>query len=168
VTAAFHDIPFPIAGRSAVVGIIAAGGLLAVYLGLITFAQGLDHAITQLRADLGYVVLIATGFGVQLALFAELRTLGRRHRSAAAVTAVGTGTSAAAMLACCAHHLADLLPLLGLSAAAVFLESYRTPLFFIGIGTNALGILVVARQLRRARRACAVIGDARAGEAAAA
>ena len=61
------------------------------------------------------------------------------------------------MLACCAHHLVDLLPLVGVSAAAVFLNAYRTPLFLVGIGMNMLGIAVIGRQLRKARRACAMI-----------
>lgn len=69
----------------------------------------------QLATDAVFVGLIATGFGSQIALFVELRTVDHRHRAAAAVTAAGTGTSAAAMLACCAHHLVDLLPLVGLS-----------------------------------------------------
>ena len=101
--------------------------------------------------------LITAGFGTQIALFAELRVLDRRHRAATAVTAAGTGTSAAAMLACCAHHLVELLPLVGLSAAAVFLDAYKTPLLFVGIGMNIIGIVVIARQLQRARRACAVV-----------
>ena len=43
------------------------------------------------------------------------------------------------MLACCAHHLVDLLPLVGLSAAAVFLNVYKTPLFLLGITMNVIG-----------------------------
>ena len=117
----------------------------------------IEHALEQLATDAVFVGLIAAGFGTQIALFVELRTVDRRHRAAAAVTAAGTGTSAAAMLACCAHHLVDLLPLVGLSAAAVFLNAYKTPLFLVGIGMNVIGIVVIARQLQRARRACAVI-----------
>jgi hypothetical protein len=95
---------------------------------------------------------------LQVALFVELRIIDRRHRAAAAVTAAGTGTSAAAMLACCAHHLVELLPLLELSAAAAaFLVAYKTPLFVLAIGLNLIAIAIIARQLARARRACAVI-----------
>jgi hypothetical protein len=50
----------------------------------------------------------------------------------------------------------------GLSAAAVFLNAYKTPLFLVGITMNLIGILVIARQLQRARRACAVIDGAAA------
>ena len=143
--------------RSVVAGVLAAAALLGVYLGIISLAQGVEHAFEQLGTDALFVGLIAAGFGTQIALFVELRSVDRLHRSAAAVTAAGTGTSAAAMLACCAHHLVDLLPLLGLSAAAVFLNAYQTPLFLVSIGMNVIGIAIIARQLRRARRACAVI-----------
>ena len=147
----------PIAPRSIATGVVGAAALLGIYLGIVSLAQGVEHALEQLATDAVFVSLIAAGFGTQIALFVELRTVDRRHRAAAAVTAAGTGTSTAAMLACCAHHLVDLLPLVGLSAAAVFLNAYKTPLFLVGIGMNLLGIVVVARQLQRARRACAVV-----------
>lgn len=157
----------PVAPRSIVAGLIGGAALLGVYLAIISLAQGVDHAFEQLATDALFVGLIAAGFGIQIALFAELRTLDRRHRASAAVTAVGTGTSAAAMLACCAHHVVDLLPLVGLSAAAVFLDAYKTPLFLVGIGMNLVGIVVIGRQLRRARRACAVVDAASIGVPAA-
>jgi hypothetical protein len=148
--------------RSIFAGLLGAAVLLGIYLGIISFAQGATHAVDQLATDAVFVGLISAGFGTQVALFVELRTVDRRHRASAAVTAVGTGTSAAAMLACCAHHLVDLLPILGLSAGAVFLNAYKTPLFVIGIGMNVIGVIVIARQLRQARRACAVLEGAHA------
>lgn len=148
----------PIAPRSIGAGVVGAAVLLGIYLGIIGFAQGVEHAFEQLAADALFVGLIAAGFGTQIALFVELHAVDRRHRASTAVTAAGTGTSAAAMLACCAHHLVDLLPLVGLSAAAVFLNAYKTPLVLFGIGMNVVGIVVIARQLQRARRASAVDG----------
>lgn len=157
----------PIRPRSLAAGAVGAGALLLVYLAIITIAQGLDHAIEQLVADAIFVGLIALGFGTQIALFVELRAVDRHHRASAAVTAAGTGTSAAAMLACCAHHLVDLLPLVGLSAAAVFLNAYKTPLFMVGIAMNVVGIVVIARRLDAARQECATTGgDASAPVAA--
>lgn len=146
----------PIRPRSVAAGIVGAAALLLVYLGIITIAQGLDHAIEQMAADAIFVGLIALGFGTQIALFVELRAVDRHHRASAAVTAAGTGTSAAAMLACCAHHLVDLLPLVGLSAAAVFLNAYKTPLFLVGIAMNVVGIVMIARRLEAARQECAM------------
>ena len=147
----------PISPRSIAAGVVGAAVLLGLYLGIVSLAQGVGHALQQLAADALFVGFITAGFGTQIALFAELRVLDRRHRAAAAVTAAGTGTSAAAMLACCAHHLVELLPLVGLSAAAVLLNAYKTPLLFVGIGMNIIGIVIIARQLQRARRACAVV-----------
>jgi hypothetical protein len=153
----------PIRARSSVAGIVGSGALLAGYLGVISLAQGVEHAIDQLIADVVFVAPIAAGFGIQIALFVELRAVDHRHRAVAAVTAAGAGTSAAAMLACCAHHLVDLLPLVGLSAAAVFLNAYKTPLFLLGIAMNIIGIVVIGRRLDRARQACALVdaGQAR-------
>lgn len=162
MTAIFRPMwpTLPIGHRSIVAGVVGAAALLTIYLGIISLAQGVEHAVEQLATDAVFVSLIAVGFGIQIALFAELRTVDRRHRAAAAaVTAAGTGTSAAAMLACCAHHLVALLPLVGLSGAAVFLNAYQTPIFLVSIGMNVLGIVVVARQLQQARRVCAVIGQ---------
>lgn len=150
----------PITPRSIVAGLIGSAALLALYLAIISLAQGVEHAFEQLALDAPFVGLIAAGFGTQIGLFVELRAVDRRHRASAAVTVAGTGTSAAAMLACCAHHVVDLLPIVGLSAAAVFLNAYKTPLFLVGIGMNIIGIVVIARQLQRARRACAVVDAA--------
>ncbi|MEO7230974.1 MAG: hypothetical protein ABIZ30_10325 [Candidatus Limnocylindrales bacterium] len=150
----------PLAPRSIAVGLIGAGGLLALYLAIISLAQGAEHAIEQLVMDAPFVGVILAGFGTQVALFTELRVVDRRHGAAAAVTAAGTGTSTAAMLACCAHHLVDLLPLVGLSAAAVFLNAYKMPLLVLGIAINIVGIVVISRALRQARRVCAVVDAA--------
>jgi hypothetical protein len=150
----------PIRPRSVAAGLAAGIALLGLYLAIISLAQGVTHAFEQLAADATFAGLITAGFGTQVALFVELRAVDRQHRAVAAVTAAGTGTSVAAMLACCAHHLADLLPLVGLSAAAVFLNAYKSPLLLVGIGMNLIGIMVIARQLRRARRACAVVDHA--------
>lgn len=141
--------------RSPLIGTAAAVALIGAYLGIIALAQGPVHALEQSAQDAPFVLLVAVGFGVQVALFAELRSVDRRHRAGAAVTAAGTGTSTVAMLACCAHHVADLLPIIGLSAAAIFLDQFKTPLLALGLATNLIGIVVIARQLRRARRACA-------------
>jgi hypothetical protein len=54
--------------------------------------------------------------------------------------AASTGTSTAAMLACCAHHVSDVLPFLGVSGAAVFLGANKTPLLWVGLAMNLAGI----------------------------
>jgi hypothetical protein len=144
------------AWRSVLAGTLAGAALLAIYLGVISFAQGPGHALEQLAADAWFVAAITTGLGVQVALFVELRAQAQRHRAGAAVAAASTATSTAAMLACCAHHVIELAPLLGLSAAAVFLNEFKAPLMLLGLAMNLTAIAVLLRALRRARLGCAL------------
>ncbi|MBI3971778.1 MAG: hypothetical protein HY332_10865 [Chloroflexi bacterium] len=138
--------------RPLAAAILAAAGLLVFYLGMITLAQGSRHAWEQLAEDRWFVGAIMAGFGTQMGLFVYLRELHARHAQGAATgVAASTGTSLTAMLACCAHHLTDILPILGLSGAAVFLTAYKTPLLWLGIGMNAAGAVYLLRQIRRAR-----------------
>jgi len=136
-----------------------AGGLaglllVGLYLGIVTWAQDWEHALALLWGDRYFVAAIAAGFGVQVGLFTYLRIVLARQasRSAAGVTAVGTGTSSVAMVACCAHHITDALPILGLSGLAIFLNDYRLPFMGLGLAVNALGVLYMLRLLLRERR----------------
>ena len=140
------------AALSSAVGLAGAVALVGLYLALVTWAQGLDHALELLWGDQLFVGLISTGFGVQVGLFAYLRLLQRAMaRESVALAGAGTATSSIAMVACCAHHLADVLPIAGLSGLAVFFVEFRTPLMLLGIATNLVGIVVMLRQLRRIR-----------------
>jgi hypothetical protein len=128
-------------------GVLATLFLIGVYLGLVTWAQGIEHARELLWGDRYFVGAIATGFGLQVGLFVHVRRIVARRAagSAAGITAAGTGTSTAAMVACCAHHVADALPLIGLSGAAIFLNDYRIPLMATGLAVNALGVAFMLR-----------------------
>ena len=78
--------------------------------------------------------------------------------AAGAVTGTAGGTSTLAMVAYCAHHVTDVLPLVGLSTAAVFLAEYKIWFMGVGLATNILGIMVMLRLLRRERkRALAIL-----------
>jgi YHS domain-containing protein len=131
-------------------GLLAVLGLLAFYLGIVTLAQGWAHAIEQLAEDRWFVGAIASGFGTQVGLFTYLK--GLHAQAAAGGVAASTGTSTAAMLACCAHHLADILPIVGLSGAAIFLNAYKTPLLWVGILMNLIGIVYLLRKIRQQHR----------------
>jgi hypothetical protein len=133
--------------RPVAFGVLAALVLVAFYLGIITLAQGWGHALQQFGDDLPFVGAIVAGFGTQVGLFTYL--LGMHVHAAAG----GVGTSTAVMLACCAHHLVDVAPVIGLSGAAIFLNAYKTPLLWLGIVMNLVGILYLARKVHRARKA---------------
>lgn len=137
---------------SIALGLAGALALVGLYLGIVTSAQGADHALELLWSDRLFVGLISAGFGTQVGLFVDLQLLQRAMaRESVALAGAGTATSSISMVACCAHHLADVLPIVGLSGLAVFLVEFRTPLMLLGIATNLAGIAVMLRQLMRIR-----------------
>ena len=155
--------PPELARRSRKIGLLAAAGLAVFYVVVVSGASGsFRHLAEQARRDWYFLAVIIGGFGLQVALAAELR---RRHRLAnrfnhvgALASGTGGGASVAGMVACCAHHLADLAPFIGTTGAATFLFDYRIPFMVTGIGVNAVGVAVATRRLRRAPVAAAPDG----------
>ncbi|MBI4338255.1 MAG: hypothetical protein HY683_10560 [Chloroflexi bacterium] len=131
-----------------ILGLAGAGALVLLYLGTVTWAQGIDHALELLSQDRAFVAAIAAGFGIQIGLYSYLRLVvhhGVRLAVPTATTGMGTGASSMAMVACCLHHVADVLPVLGLSGAAIFLNQYRIPFMVAGLVVNAMGIAIMVR-----------------------
>lgn len=149
-TPAVPPAPLRLPLRPIVVGLVASLGLIAFYLGIITLAQGWGHAVQQLADDRYFIAALVAGFGTQAGMFSYLRSI--HARAASGGVAASTGTSATAMLACCAHHLAELLPIVGLSGAAIFLNAYKTPFLWLGIVMNLAGVVYLLRKVLRQRR----------------
>ena len=128
--------------------------LLAVGYSLIIglSSRSLSHLLAQWRSDVVFIALVTAGFGVQMGLFSHVRRVLRGDGTAAAVTAGSTATSTTAMVACCLHHLNDVVPFLGLSGAATFLVAYKTPVILISLAANGVGIALMLRTLRHAKR----------------
>ncbi|HVM55743.1 MAG TPA: hypothetical protein VM262_21340 [Acidimicrobiales bacterium] len=129
-------------------GALGAALLAAFYVTVLTWASGWSHLVAQTRQDWWLLVPITVGFGTQVALMVELRRRHRAHHLAPAAGA-GTGASAMGMVACCAHHLAELAPLAGATGMAVFLYDWRVPFMLVGIGVNAVAVTIAVRRLRR-------------------
>lgn len=139
-------------------GALVMGG---VYLGIVSLAGSPAHALSLFWEDRALVIPILLGFGLQVGLFTLLKTglyLPVHAPASGAVTAAGGGVSTAAMVACCVHHVTDVLPLVGLSAAAAFLANWKVPFMIAGLATNLLGITLMLAALARARRQWAVPG----------
>ena len=137
-------------------GVAGALFLTGLYFGIVSWAETPQHATELFWQDRWIVFPIIIGFGVQVALYVVLK---KRLFVPVATTAhsghlMGAGgtTSTAAMVACCAHHVSDVLPILGLTAAATFLADYRTAFMLLGLGMNLLGIAVMLVILVRERR----------------
>lgn len=146
-----RQILFPIG-----TGLAGAILLFALYLGIVSWAETPQHALEFFWQDRWIVLPIIIGFGVQVGLYVTLK-----KRLFVPVTSMGpsgalTGTSGAtstiAMVACCAHHITDVLPILGLTAAATFLAEYRTVFMIFGLGMTLVGISVMLAILFKERR----------------
>lgn len=136
--------------RHWIIGLIAAALLVGFYLGILSLSQGWSHALEQ-TGDLWYwVVALAVGFGVQAGLYSFLRQGIKKLRAAptASVAASG-GVSTTSMAACCAHHLSDVLPALGLSGVASFLAGYQTIFILAGVLSNLVGITIMLEAIQR-------------------
>ncbi len=135
--------------RSIRTGAVAAAGLAVFYVAVVAGASGSwTHFADQARQDWYFLVLIVGGFGAQVALMSELRRRHRLHHGVAAASGAGAGASTAGMVACCAHHLADLAPFIGATGVSAFLIDYRIPFMLVGVGINAAGVVIAARRLR--------------------
>lgn len=145
--------------RAGLAGILFLSGL---YFGLVSWAESPQHALQLFWDERGIVIPLILGFGVQAALYVILKkrlfaptvSIGPAGKMAPATGAMGAGgtTSTVAMAACCAHHVADVLPILGLTAAATFLAKYQTAFMLVGLGTTFVGIVMMLVILFRERR----------------
>lgn len=138
--------------RPILIGLLAAGGLMAFYVVVVLAGSGsVEHLWSLMAEDAWFVAAITAGFGIQMGLFAQLRAAMKtaRGRMSTAVAATGTGGSTVAMVACCAHHLADIMPLAGMTAASLFLSEYKRPLMTVGLAATGIGILWMLWQIRR-------------------
>lgn len=138
--------------RAVTAGAIGAAAMAAFYTAVVWGASGsFSHLVEQVRTDWYLLVLIIAGFAVQVAFFTELRSVHHMHQVERAAGGTGAGASTVGMVACCSHHLADLLPLAGAAGAAAFLYDKRVAFMVAGLVVNAVAVSIAYRRLRAAR-----------------
>jgi Cu+-exporting ATPase len=128
-------------------GALAFGLLLAVYFGAVSVVSGWRFTVSQFFEFWYYIVPLAAGFGVQVALYVKLRDVVRRGMGTGSVVAASGTTSTAAMISCCAHYLANVAPVLGATGLVTFAAQYQVEFFWVGLAFNAAGIAYVGGKL---------------------
>jgi len=133
--------------------LIGSAVIAGIYFGILIWAQGVDAVPNIFLPNRWYVIPIWITFGIQAALYSILRfrlfvPVGSTKHAGALMGTSG-GTSVTAMVACCIHHVTDVLPVLGLSAAATFLTRYQRSFMLVGLGMNIVGIVVMLIVLYR-------------------
>ncbi len=124
------------------IGLLASGLLFAFYITVVSLISGISFAIDNFVKLLYWMVPLIVGFGIQIGMFFYVKE--QMHKAVTTQAATSTGISATSMVACCAHHIADITPFLGITALGLFLTKYQSTLLLIGIFSNLLGITYMA------------------------
>jgi Cu+-exporting ATPase len=137
-------------GKSLSWGAVAFVLMLAVFFGVVSLVSGWEFTLEQFTEFRYFIIALALGFGVQVGLYTALRQLvGQQKTSNKMVAASGT-TSTAAMISCCAHYLANVLPVLGVTGFVTLVAQYQVELFWLGLAFNLGGILYIAPKVVKA------------------
>lgn len=133
--------------KSIINGALASGILLGIYFAVLTFVSGWSFTLSQFSTYGLFVVSLAIGFGIQIALYTYLRAAVHNGEGMGKVVGVSGTTSTAAMISCCTHYLATLVPLLGITGAAAFVAAYQTQIFWVGLAFNLFGIAFISNRI---------------------
>ncbi len=119
-------------------------------ISIASLAEGsLEKGYQVFLTDGIFVYLIPVAVGIQMGLF-------RYHRNITAgkiavtekMGIAGSGTSSMTMVACCLHHMSDLLPAVGfVIATSSFLIQYKNAIIITGLLFNVAGSIYIARAI---------------------
>jgi len=100
-----------------------------------------------------FVYLIPLAVGIQMGLFRYHRNITTGNIGGSEKMGMtGSATSSLAMVACCLHHVSDLLPAVGfILAASSFLIQYKDAIITIGLLANMAGSAYIARAILKDR-----------------
>jgi Cu+-exporting ATPase len=133
--------------KATIYGAVATLVLLSLYLLVLTLVSGWSFTVKQFVEFWPYVVSLAVGFGIQIALYVYLKNLVHNGGATRNVVAVSGTTSTAAMISCCTHYLVNILPVLGATGLVTFVSQYQVGLFWFGIVSNLAGIAYIGRKV---------------------
>ncbi|GBE02201.1 hypothetical protein BMS3Bbin06_01414 [bacterium BMS3Bbin06] len=134
--------------RSFFWGAFSGAILLSLYFLVLSVANSFSHALEQFRAMWHWIALLVAGFALQSGLYTYIRATMKMKRDSGVATstvAAAGGISTTSMVACCAHHVTDVFPLLGLSAAVIFFNRFQSLFLTTGVLSNLIGITLMLR-----------------------
>ncbi len=130
-------------------GIIGSGGLFLIYLFILTLANSIEHTFKQFLEFWPWMLTLIIGFGIQIGLYTHIRSYIRKASTAKTEVLASGSVSTGSMVACCLHHIADTLPIIGLSAVALFLSKYQVAFLTLGIFSNFIGIVFMLHIIQK-------------------
>ncbi len=133
--------------KSIIYGALSALALLSLYFTIISLLSGTDMAWSQFLQFRYFIIALAVGFGIQIGLYSYMRSTLR----AGSIAVSGT-TSGVAMLSCCTHYLANVIPIIGVTGIVGLVAQYQIHLFWVGILFNLMGIAYIANKVIRIKK----------------
>lgn len=133
--------------KSVTGGIIAFLVLLSVYFLVLTLVSGWKFTWEQFTQFWYYILLLASGFGIQFSLYSYLKGIVKQRASTGQILATTGATSTTAMISCCAHYLTNILPVLGVTGIITFIGQYQVQFFWVGLFINLLGIIYIGNKV---------------------
>lgn len=100
-----------------------------------------------------FIYLVPLAVSIQMGLFRYHRNIITVNiEGSEKVGMAGSATSSLTMVACCLHHVSDILPSVGLIlAASSFLIRYKDIIITIGLIVNVVGSIYIAKAIIRDR-----------------
>ena len=138
--------------KSILYGTLASSILLGVYFTILTLVSGWNFAQEQFASYWYFIVSLAVGFGIQIALYQYIKSLVHGGQGMGKVVGVSGTTSTAAMISCCAHYLVNLVPILGVTGIATFAAQYQVEFFWIGLAFNLFGIIFISNKIMKFKK----------------
>jgi hypothetical protein len=145
-----------VVGPSIVLSALIVSAFSLSYYGLLVFLMGgIRMANAQLALYGPWMIILLTGFTFQMFLFFYQQRYGKFFSTACDHTGkqmvASSGTTGVAMLACCAHHVVDIMPFVGLGAVGVFFGRFQFQFIELGIVSNVLGSLFMLSGIQKHR-----------------
>jgi len=134
----------------------ASAGILVILfnLSIASLAEGSFEKGYQVFLSNGiFVYLIPLAVSVQMGLFRYHRNIiSGNIAGSEKMGMAGSATSSLTMVACCLHHVSDILPSIGLIlAASSFLIQYKDAIIIIGLLANVAGSIYIAKAIIKDR-----------------
>ncbi|MFA5991753.1 MAG: hypothetical protein WC794_05930 [Candidatus Doudnabacteria bacterium] len=130
-------------------GLAASLTLVGIYFIAVGAISGQNFAAKQFSQYWYFLVTLAIGFGIQIGLYSYLRQAIKQHnmRGAGKTVAVTGTTSTLSMISCCAHYLANIVPILGVAGFFSVIAQYQVEFFWVGLLFNLFGIIYIIRKV---------------------
>ncbi len=138
--------------KSTLYGTLASAILLGVYFAVLTLVSGWSFTQEQFADYWYFIVSLAAGFGIQIALYQYIKGLVHSGKGMGKVVGISGTTSTAAMISCCAHYLVNLVPILGVTGLATFTAQFQVKLFWVGILSNIAGIAYMINRIIKLKK----------------